>query len=209
MRNSDYKELCEKYSRLFNGLGKLKDVEVKFHVDESVVPSTQPPRRVPFHVREKVEKELQRLEDLDVIEKDDGPTPWVSNLVITSKPHAPEEIRMCVDMRHANKAIKRERHVTPTIDDILMALNGSTVFCRVDLVEGFHQIQLSQESRNMTTFATHVGLRRYKRLNFGVNTAPEIFQNGIRQTLSGLKGVMNISDDIIIHGKTRKEYDRN
>ncbi|XP_053391490.1 uncharacterized protein LOC128554261 [Mercenaria mercenaria] len=210
MRNSDYKELCEKYNQLFNGLGKLKDVEVKFHVDESVVPSTQPPRRVPFHVREKVEKELQRLEDLDVIEKVDGPTPWVSNLVITSKPHAPEKIiRICVDMRHAIKAIKRERHVTPTIDDILMALNGSTVFSRVDLLKGFHQIPLSQESRNMTTFATHVGLRRYKCLNFGVNAAPEIFQNEIRQALSGLKGVMNISDDIIFRSKTREEHDRN
>ncbi|XP_045163766.2 uncharacterized protein LOC123528082 [Mercenaria mercenaria] len=62
MRNSDYKELCGKYNQLFKGLGKLKDIEVKFYVDESVVPSTQPPRRVPFHVREKVKKEHQRLE---------------------------------------------------------------------------------------------------------------------------------------------------
>ena len=60
---------------------------------------------------------------------------------------------------------------------------------------------LSRDSRNLTTFATHVGVRRYKRLNFGVNAAPEIFQNEIRQVLEGLTGTLNISDDIIIMEK--------
>ena len=88
-------------------------------------------------------------------------------------------------MRKANQAIKRERHVTPTIDDIKLELNGSTVFSKVDLNKRFHQLVLSEDSRKMITFATHVGLRRYKRLNFGVSCAPEIFQNEIRQTLEG------------------------
>ena len=101
------------------------------------------------------------------------------------------------------------RDVTPKIDDIILELNGSTVFSKIDLVQGFHQLVLSRDSRNLTTFATHVGLRRYKRLNFGVNAAPEIFQNEIRQVLEGLTGTLNISDDIIIHGKTRAEQDRN
>jgi hypothetical protein len=60
----------------------------------------------------------------------------------------------------------------------------------------------------MTSFATHVGLRRYKRLNVGV-AAPEIFQNENRQIIQGLNGVLNISDDILIHGRTRKEHDGN
>ena len=123
---------------------------------------------------------------MDVIEKVEGPTPWVSNLVVASKPNNPKDIRLCVDMRKANQAIKRERHVTPTIDDIILELNGSTMFSKVDLNKGFHQLVLSEESRNMTTFPTHVGLRRYKRLNFGVSCAPEIFQNEIRQALEGL-----------------------
>ncbi|XP_052281060.1 uncharacterized protein K02A2.6-like [Dreissena polymorpha] len=165
------------------GLGKLKDKQIKFHIDENVVPSSQPVRRIPFHVRKLVEQELNRLEELDVIEKVDGPTPWVSNLVVAPKPNATKEIRLCVDMRKANLALKRERHVTPTIDDIVSELNGSTVFSKVDLYKGFHQLELSEESRNMTVFASHVDLRRYKRLNFGVSVAPEIFQNEIQQAL--------------------------
>ena len=209
VKGCEYSELCEKYKSVFTGLGKLKDKQIKFHIDESVVPSSQPARRIPFHVREQVEQELDRLEELDVIEKVDGPTPWVSNLVVAPKPNAPNEIRLCVDMRKANLALKRERHVTPTIDDIVSELNGSTVFSKVDLYKGFHQLELSEESRNMTVFASHVGLRRYKRLNFGVSVAPEIFQNEIRQALQGLQKTLNISDDIIVHGKTRQEHDKN
>ena len=206
---NDYELLCNKYNKVFQGLGKLKDREIKFHVDESIVPVAQSPRRIPFHLRDQVAKELDRLEKMDVIEKVEGPTPWVSNLVVAPKPNNPNDIRLCVDMRKANEAIKRERHVTPTIDDIILELNGSTVFSKVDLNKGFHQLVLSEQSRSMTTFATHVGLRRYKRLNFGVSCAPEIFQNEIRQALEGLNGTLNISDDIIVHGKTREEHDQN
>ena len=77
----------------------------------------------------------------------------------------------------------------------------------MDLNNGFHQLELAPESRNMTTFATHVGLRRYKRLNFGVNAAPEIFQNEIRKVISGISGTFNIADHIICHGPKKKIHD--
>ncbi|XP_052814002.1 uncharacterized protein K02A2.6-like [Mya arenaria] len=208
VNSNKYEELCDKYQSVFTGLGKLKDKQIKFHVDENVVPIAQPARRIPFHVREKVEQEIIRLEQQDVIEKVDGPTPWVSNIVVAPKPNAPDQIRLCVDMRKANQALKRERHVVPTTDDIILELNGSKVFSKVDFNKGFHQLELSEESRNMTVFASHVGLYRYKRLNFGVSVAQEIFQNEIRQVLTGLEGTLNISDDIIIHAPNRDEHDR-
>ena len=80
-------------------------------------------------------------------------------------------------MRAVNKAIKRERHITPTIDDFIADLNDAKVFSKLDLNQGYHQLEFSEESRYVTTFSTHVGLRRYKRLNFGVTPAAEIFQN--------------------------------
>ena len=63
-----------------------------------------------------------------MIEKVEGPTPWVSPIVVTPKPKAPDRIRMCVDMRVANTAIERERHITPTVDDIVGQIHGSSVF---------------------------------------------------------------------------------
>ena len=161
-------ELIESYPKLFTGIGKLKDFQVKLHIDTNVQPTCQPHRRVPFHVRQKVEKELQKLEDDDVIEKVTGPTPWVSPIVTPPKPKDPDKVRICVDMRQANTAIQRERHITPTMDDVIHELNGAKVFSKLDLNAGYHQLELHPASRYITTFTTHLGLRRYKRLNFGI-----------------------------------------
>ena len=112
-------------------------------------------------------------------------------------------------MRLPNEAVKRERHITPTIDDMILDLNGATVFSKLDLSNGYHQLELDPGSRYITTFSTHVGLRRYKRLIFGLSSSAEIFQNTLQNALSGLKGVKNISEDIIVFGKTQEEHDRN
>jgi hypothetical protein len=91
-------------------------------------------------------------------------------------------------------------HITPTIDDIIVELTGAKVFSKLDLNSGYQQVELSPESRNFTTFTTHVGLRRYKRLIFGISSAAGKFQAIIR--FDGLQGVNHISDDIIIYGSS-------
>ena len=111
-------------------------------------------------------------------------------------------------MREANRAIERERHVTPTVDDLIHDLNGATIFSHLDLRSGYHQLELAPESRYITTFSTHLGLHRYKRLIFGISCASEVFQHAIEQVLMGIPGVKNISDDIIIYGKTQEDHDK-
>ena len=68
----------------------------------------------------------------------------------------------------ANKAIAREAHLKPTIDEIIHDLDGASVFSTVDLNQGYHQLELHPDSRHITTFSTHTGLFRYKRLRFGI-----------------------------------------
>ena len=179
--------LIEEYDDLFHGLGKLKNYQVKLHIDEDVPPVAQPDRRVPFHVRKQLEEQLRRDEELGVIERIEGPTPWVSPIVVTPKPKSPGKVRVFVDMRQANKAVKRERHVTPTVKEMIRDLNGARVFSKLDLNQGYNQLELAPESRYITTFGTHMGLMRYKRLNFGISSAAEIFQNVIRETLEGIE----------------------
>ncbi|CAB4011828.1 Hypothetical predicted protein, partial [Paramuricea clavata] len=104
------------------GIGKLKGVKVKLHIDETVVPVAQKHRRVPFHLRDKVEAELSRLEKA-TIEAVHSATDWISPIVISQKKDS-NEIRMCVDMVEPNRAIKRTRHVIPTIEELSHDLNG-------------------------------------------------------------------------------------
>ena len=158
--------ILQKFSDRFTGIGKLAGTQIKLHEDKSVLPVTQPHRRIPHHVRQKVEEEINRLLELDIIERvSDEPTPWISPIHVVQKPKNPDQIRICVDMRAANEAIKRERHITPTIDDVIGELNNAKVFSKLDLNAGYHQVELAVESRHLTVFSTHIGLFRYKHLN--------------------------------------------
>ena len=189
LHSSKAEQLFEKYPKVFKGIGKLKDTQIELHIDPNVQPVTQQHRRIQFHIRQQVEEELQLLEDLDIIEQIDGLTHWVSPIVVAPKPKSKsKEICICVDMRLPNLAIKCTRHTIPTIDDMIVDLNGARVFSKLDLRQGYHQLLLSPQSHNVTTFTTHVGLRRYKRLSFGINSAAEIFQNAIQNALKGLEG---------------------
>ena len=199
--------MISKYPSLFKGIGKLHDYKLNLHIDHNVKPIAQPVRRIPFGLREKVDDKLDELLENDIIEKVSGPTEWVSPLVVVPKPGG--DIRVCVDMRLANKAIIRERHPIPTIEEILYQMNGATVFSKLDLKWGFHQIVLNENSRPITTFVTHRGLFRYKRLMFGINSAPEQYQKIIGDLLQGCQGVTNIADDIIVFGVDIKDHDRN
>ena len=110
-------------------------------------------------------------------------------------------------MREANIAIERERHLMPTIQDFKTEVNGARFFSKIDLAQAYHQLELAPESRYITTFTTHEGLYRYRRLNFGTNSAAEIYQNVLQRNLNDLPGVKNIADDVLIYGKTKKEHD--
>ena len=111
-------------------------------------------------------------------------------------------------MRCANKAIIRERQPIPTIDEILQDMQEGGVFSKLDLKWGYHQIELSEESRSITTFATHKGWFRYKRLMFGISSAPDKYQQVSQQVLQDCSGTANISDDIIIYGSDQAEHDK-
>ena len=201
------KAIVDQYPAVFEGIGKHRYRVVKLSVDKSVPPKIQPQRRIPFAKREQFETILKELEDADIIEPVYGPTEWVSNVVLTPKAD-PSQLRMSLDMTTANSAIQRTRHVIPTLEELRYKLNGAQHFTKLDMRQGYMQFELSPESRYITTFYTHQGLRRFKRLNFGTNSAAEIFNEEIRQTVVDIENVENIYDDIIVFGKSQKEHDR-
>ena len=175
-------------------------------MDPDIPPVAQPVRRTPFSLRYKVKEKIEELVAMDIIEPVEGPTPWVSPVVVVPKQN--DEIRLCVDMRRANGAIIRERYPIPTVDEVLQNLNQSTVFSKLDLRWRYHHFELHPDldSRSITTFTTHCGLYRYKRLMFGISSAPEVYQYVIQQALQNCEGVANISDDIIIHARNNEEH---
>lgn len=190
---------------LFSGIGKLKDFQLKLPIDPLVPPVAQALRRVPFKIRDQVEEQINRLLREDIIERVEGPTPWVSPVVPVVKDSG--KFRLCVDMRRANQAIVRERFPLPVLEEVLDKISGSNWFSTLDIRDAYHQIELDEKSREITTFVIDSGLYRYKRLMFGLSCAPEMFQRILRTILQDCEGAENFLDDIIIHGKTREQHD--
>ena len=134
------------------------------------------------------------------------PSDWCAPIVPVVKKNG--KVRICVDLKRLNKAVKREHYMLPNLDDISPKISGAKVFSKLDATSGFHQIPLEKDSYKLTTFITPFGRYCYTRLPFGITSAPEIFQRRMSDLLSDLDGVSVIIDDVIIYGESMEEHDR-
>ena len=188
--------ILEEYKDVFEGLGELPG-EYKIITDERVKPKVHPPRRVPVAVRPKIKEKLDDLVQRNVITPVTEPTEWVSSMLAVIKPN---KIRICLDPRDLNEAIKREHYQMPTIEEVATRLDNAKLFTFVDAKDGFWQKKLDRESSYKTTFNTPFGRYRWLRMPFGISSAPEVWQRTMHEFVEGLQGVEVIADDFIIAG---------
>ena len=186
--------------------GSLEGI-AHLETDPTVIPVISPSAKIPLAMKDRVKSELDRLTEADVITKIEEPTSWCSRMLVATKKSG--KLRICIDPRPLNKALKRERYPIPTMDDILPQLAKSKFFSKLDLSNAYWHVKLDEESSKLTTFQTPYGRYRWKRLPFGTSVSSEIFQKRLDQALEGLQGVIGVSDDIIVHGQTEEEHDLN
>lgn len=166
-------------------------------IDKSVPPVRQSFRRIPIPLEELTLLKLRELEDHDIIERVYEACEWVSPMLIKRKNAT--EVRIIIDLREANKAVIREVHPLPTLEQMISRLRNSKIFAKFDIKHAFHQIMLREDCRYITTFISPLGLMRYKRLMFGLSAAPEIFQKCMESILGGFPWLIIYIDDILIH----------
>ena len=116
-------------------------------------------------------------------------------------PRTSGNVRLCIYMRQANKAVQSIPHVEDT-------KNGAPVFSKLDLTKSFHQIELEESSRYTTTFVCQKGLYHYNKLMFGKNSAHDLHQRIIQQTIEDIPGCNNLANDIIIYAKNQHDHDK-
>ena len=167
----------DEYTDVFQGIGKLGMVH-KIQLEDNYKPVIHAPRKVPLSLREKLKTELQRLEELDIIETVEEPTGWVHSLVIVEKQ---DKLRLCIDPKELNRYVKREHFQLPTRGEIFGDLAGAKYFSKLDASSGFWQVCLDKESSRICTFNTPFGRYSFKRLPFGLTSAPEVFHRTIHQ----------------------------
>ncbi|MEL7309058.1 MAG: reverse transcriptase family protein [Pseudomonadota bacterium] len=166
---------------------------------KSDAPSTlvQRQRRIPFSLQSAVESEIQKLLINDIIEEIDH-SPYISPIVVVPKPDG--EIRLCVDYRRVNQHIVVDQHPLPTAEEIFTKLSGAKYFSKLDLRAAYHQLEIREDSRDLTSFISHVGLFRYKRLPFGLANAPSAYMKVIFNILRNCKNTVSYLDDILVFG---------
>lgn len=200
------------YADVFEGLGRLKD-SYSIQIDDSIRPVVHAPRRVPVPMRNTVHEELEQLVNEGVITPVTDATDWVSSMVVAQKPNG--QIRLCLDPKDLNVAIRREYYPMPTIEEVSTRLKNARFFTVLDAKNGFWQITLDDRSSMLTCFNTPFGRYRWMRMPFGINSAPEVWQRTMNQLVEGLKGTEVIHDDFLIVGcgdtddEAEADHDRN
>lgn len=202
-------QLTQQYPAVFGGgVGHL---EGQYHIrlDESVIPVQHSPRRVPVPLRDTLQCTLTDLTQQGIIAPVQRPTPWISSMVIVPKKNG--TLRICLDPKDLNRAIRREHYPLPTIEDVASRLHGAKVFTVLDVKQGFWHVELDEPSSFLTTFHTPFGRYRWKRMPFGISSAPEVFQRRMHELIEGLQGVEVIADDFMTvgYGEQLEEAVRN
>ena len=201
----DVRAILDRYAGLFQEeLGTLQGTKVKLLMDSDVQPKSCKPRPVPFALRQKVETELQCLQDESVIEPVQF-SQWATPIVPVVKQDG--TVHICGDYKATvNRALKSEVYPLPRIEELFAAMAGGKQFSKMDLSHAYQQLVLEEESQELVTITTHKGLFKYNRLPFGISTVPSVFQRVMENLFQGLKYVAVYLDDILITGRSRTEH---
>ena len=201
----DRTQVIKDANDVFEGVRKLKGCQYRIEIDEKVQPMVSRQYSVLPPMQEPLKKNLDWRVGIDVIKRQEEVTPWVSNVLCTPKPNG--KIRICLNPKPLNKALKRPYHYAPTMEDIIQKLHGCKYFSALDQSSGYWDIEVHPDIVHLLTFNTPFGRWAYKRLPFGLVSSQDVFQRAVDETFSGIPEVYCIADDVLIAAKTREEHD--
>lgn len=197
-----------KFPQVFsNTLGTYNKLKCKLSLKENSKPIFFKPRQIPYALKEKVEKEIDRL----ISEKIVTPvhtSDWGTPVVPILKPDG--TIRLCGDYKvTVNPNLNVDRHPIPRVEELFNALRGGQKFSKLDLSQAYMQIELDENSKKLTTISTHKGLFVYNRLPYGIASGPGIFQREIENVLRDVNNVVCFLDDIVVTGENDEAHLKN
>lgn len=184
-------------------IGKYKH-KIKLHLKPNSKPVYCQKRPVSYAMRPKIEEELQRLENLQIIQSIDY-SDWSAPIVPVRKANG--NLRICADYSTGlNECLESNEFPLPTPEDIFSEMAGNQFYSHIDFSDAYFQLELDDESQELLTINTHKGLYKMKRLGQGVKPASGIFQKVLNKVFSGLKNVKSFIDDTVAFTKTVEEH---
>ncbi|KAL1447868.1 hypothetical protein WDU94_005423 [Cyamophila willieti] len=195
-------KLFEKYKGVFSDTIGTYHKELSLKMKPGARPVFYKPRPLPFSMKEKVSKEIDKLIEEGVLVEVES-SEWATPIVAIPKSN--DRVRICGDYKVTlNQNLVVDKHPVPRINDLLSSISGN-IFAKLDMAQAYLQLPLCKESQVLTTISTFRGLYSYKKLPYGISSAPGMFIREIERLFIGMPGVIVYFDDIFISANDEKE----
>ncbi|GJZ14143.1 putative reverse transcriptase domain-containing protein [Tanacetum coccineum] len=199
------RDFSEVFPEDLPGLPPARPVE--FQID--LIPGAAPVARAPYRLApskmKELSEQLQELSDKGFIRP--SSSPWGAPVLFVKKKDG--SFRMCIDYRELNKLTVKNRYPLPRIDDLFDQLQGSSIYSKIDLRSGYHQLRVREQDIPKTAFRTRYGHYEFQVMPFGLTNAPAVFMDLMNRVCKPYldKFVIVFIDDILIYSKDKKEHE--
>ncbi|GKC63776.1 putative reverse transcriptase domain-containing protein [Tanacetum coccineum] len=183
-------------------------LQVEFQIE--LVLGAAPVARAPYRLApsemQELSNQLQKLTDKGFIRP--SSSPWGAPVLFVKKKDG--SFRMCIDYRELNKLTIKNQYPLPRIDGLFDQLQGSSVYSKIDLQTGYHQLRVQEEDISKTTFRTRYGHYQFQVMPFGLTNAPAVFMDLMNRVCRPHldKFVIVFIDDILIYSKSKEEHEK-
>ncbi|GJS24763.1 putative reverse transcriptase domain-containing protein [Tanacetum coccineum] len=188
------------------GLPPPRQVEFKIELVPGAAPVARAPYRLAPSEMKELANQLQELSEKGFIRP--SSSPWGAPVLFVKKKDG--SFRMCIDYRELNKLTVKNRYPLPRIDDLFDQLQGSSVYSKIDLRSGYHQLRIREEDIPIMAFRTRYGHYEFQVMPFGLTNAPAVFMDLMNRVckLYLNKFVIVFIDDILIYFKNKEEHEK-
>ncbi|GJR64568.1 putative reverse transcriptase domain-containing protein [Tanacetum coccineum] len=181
--------------------------QVEFHIE--LIPGATPVARAPYRLApaemKKLAEQLKELSDKGFIRP--SSSPWGAPILFVKKKDG--SFRMCIDYRELNKLTVKNRYPLSRIDGLFDELQGSSIYSKIDLRSGFHQLRVREEDIPKTAFKTRYRHYEFQVMPFGLTNAPAVFMDLMNRVCKPYldKFVIMFIDNILIYSHNEKEHE--
>ncbi|GJV81747.1 putative reverse transcriptase domain-containing protein [Tanacetum coccineum] len=199
------KEFPEVFLEDLPGLPPVCQVEFQINLMLGAAPIAQAPYRLAPSEMQELSNQLQELADRGFIRP--SISPWGAHVLFVKKKYG--SFRMCIDYRELNKLTIKNRYPLPRIDDLFDQLQGSSVYSKIDLRSGYHQLRVRDEDIPKTAFRMSYEHYEFQVMTFGLTNAPAVFMDLMNRVCKPYldKFVIVFIDDILIYSHNKEEHE--